>query len=207
MRKKGDLNLFIGNDIVALSSTQKPHPRFDSRVFTPSEIKQIETQGDTRRWHIWAAKEACYKLEKQRDPTLFFSPIEYEWFQEENCLKFRNHATKVYFELDSELNYVHAWCFEPDFLEVAVQVKRAFDVPQSLAVRSVAQELICSSVRFKEWAKTLKKTSQETSVLEFKQNSSKVPKAFFCGFEVPVSLSFSHDENYVASAVAWVSAK
>jgi len=71
----------LGNDVVDLrdadSRPESFRPRFDARVFSPEERRAISRDRDplARRWAHWAAKEAAYKLAKQIDPDLVFSPI------------------------------------------------------------------------------------------------------------------------------------
>jgi hypothetical protein len=70
-----------GNDVVDLLDVDaRPetfHRRFDARVFTEQERRIIaqSTNSQARRWAHWAAKEAAYKLLRQRDPKFVFSPI------------------------------------------------------------------------------------------------------------------------------------
>jgi phosphopantetheinyl transferase (holo-ACP synthase) len=70
----------IGNDVVDLSDpetrAEAVHPRFDERVFVPSERDALGRSGSPARvrWVLWAAKEAAYKAVKQLDPTAVFSP-------------------------------------------------------------------------------------------------------------------------------------
>lgn len=95
----------LGNDVVDLLDVDaRPetfHRRFEARVFTPGERERIaaaartdgsSTSGgadasegantseaaDALRWAHWAAKEAAYKLLRQRDPAFVFSPIRLE---------------------------------------------------------------------------------------------------------------------------------
>ena len=74
----------LGNDIVDLgdadSRPESFRPRFDARVFSPEERRAISRDRDplARRWAHWAAKEAAYKLAKQLDPGLIFSPVRLE---------------------------------------------------------------------------------------------------------------------------------
>lgn len=91
----------LGNDVVDLLDVDaRPetfHRRFDARVYTPGERERIAAaagaegsatfDGSDRpdtaaahalRWAHWAAKEAAYKLLRQRDPAFVFSPIRLE---------------------------------------------------------------------------------------------------------------------------------
>ena len=91
----------VGNDVVDLrEAAGTRHPRFDGRVFAPSEAKQLagrvfapseaqqldervfarsearrlEEGGELLRWVFWAAKEAAYKRVRRADPRAVFSP-------------------------------------------------------------------------------------------------------------------------------------
>jgi len=74
----------LGNDVVDLrdadSRPETFRPRFDARVFTREERRSISRDRDplARRWAHWGAKEAAYKLARQMDPRLVFSPIRLE---------------------------------------------------------------------------------------------------------------------------------
>ncbi|MFO0691102.1 MAG: 4'-phosphopantetheinyl transferase superfamily protein [Myxococcota bacterium] len=85
----------LGNDVVdRLDVDARPetfHRRFDARVFTPAERARLAADavrdpvptagpmpGPALRWAHWAAKEAAYKLLRQRDPAFVFSPIRLE---------------------------------------------------------------------------------------------------------------------------------
>jgi phosphopantetheinyl transferase (holo-ACP synthase) len=69
----------LGNDVVDLDdpeSHQRRHPRFDARVFAPSERALIDARPDTDplRWLLWAAKESAYKALRKADPDTVFAP-------------------------------------------------------------------------------------------------------------------------------------
>ncbi|MDE0885624.1 MAG: 4'-phosphopantetheinyl transferase superfamily protein [Myxococcota bacterium] len=73
----------IGNDIVDLNDPEaqptERTPGFDARVFSPAENDRIQASDDRvrARWLTWAAKEAGYKLLRQRAPTVRFVPRQY----------------------------------------------------------------------------------------------------------------------------------
>ena len=70
----------VGNDVVDLCDPDADFasfsPRFDERVFAPSERRCIATSADPEscRWRMWSAKEAAYKAVRKTDPTVVFSP-------------------------------------------------------------------------------------------------------------------------------------
>ena len=67
----------VGNDVVdlrdreAAAATQSR--RFDERVFCVEELATLEDARD-RRWKLWAAKEAAFKIAVKQDPATVFSP-------------------------------------------------------------------------------------------------------------------------------------
>ena len=70
----------IGNDIVDLgdseSRTEERHPRFDERVFDPSELHALSQAPSVEqmRWILWAAKESAYKAARRHQRETIFSP-------------------------------------------------------------------------------------------------------------------------------------
>src|SRR5215475_12911866 len=73
----------IGNDVVDLADPDadpgRLHPRFDGRVFDPSERALIaaSTQPSRTRWILWALKESAYKAARKEEPTIVFSPARF----------------------------------------------------------------------------------------------------------------------------------
>jgi hypothetical protein len=70
----------VGDDLVDLGDPEArdgvQHPRFDARVFAPDERAAlgVGAAAGRRRWILWAAKEAAYKLARKLDPGVAFSP-------------------------------------------------------------------------------------------------------------------------------------
>ncbi len=70
----------VGNDVVDLADPQclprGTHPRFDQRVFAPSELRLVHASPTPvrMRWMLWAAKESAYKILRKRDPAVTFVP-------------------------------------------------------------------------------------------------------------------------------------
>jgi phosphopantetheinyl transferase (holo-ACP synthase) len=80
--------LIVGNDIVDLGDPEAHHgaskaggchPRFDARVFAPSELAALEASESRRlmRWILWSAKEAAYKAARQENSNVVFSPVRF----------------------------------------------------------------------------------------------------------------------------------
>ncbi|MBW2267237.1 MAG: 4-phosphopantetheinyl transferase family protein [Deltaproteobacteria bacterium] len=70
----------VGNDVVDLGDAETrngpSHPRFDARVFAPTERAALAASvtPNRLRWSLWAAKEAAYKFGVKQTPGLVFSP-------------------------------------------------------------------------------------------------------------------------------------
>jgi len=69
----------VGNDVVDLRDDEalpEAAPRFDARVFCAEELASLDASPhrSRRRWRLWAAKEAAYKLAVKRDPATVFAP-------------------------------------------------------------------------------------------------------------------------------------
>ncbi len=72
----------VGNDVVDLRArivAGPRHPRFDARVFAPSEHRALResAEPDALRWAFWAAKEAAYKVAKKLDDEAVWSPVRF----------------------------------------------------------------------------------------------------------------------------------
>jgi phosphopantetheinyl transferase (holo-ACP synthase) len=72
----------VGNDVVDLRArivSGPRHPRFDARVFAPSEHRALResAEPDALRWKLWAAKEAAYKVAKKLDDAAVWSPVRF----------------------------------------------------------------------------------------------------------------------------------
>ncbi|MEE8475925.1 MAG: 4'-phosphopantetheinyl transferase superfamily protein [Myxococcota bacterium] len=73
----------IGNDVVDLGDLEtRPgaqHPRFDARVFAPSERRALEDgEADNGlRWILWAAKESAFKAARREDESTVFAPSQF----------------------------------------------------------------------------------------------------------------------------------
>lgn len=69
----------VGNDVVDLrdpdADSRSYSPRFDERVFAPSESRAIAAAANPEvcRWLTWSAKEAAYKALRKSDPDAVFS--------------------------------------------------------------------------------------------------------------------------------------
>lgn len=88
----------VGNDVVDLREERQSrhtfHPRFPERILAPSEWQIFQTlpSHDPFLWIAWAAKEAAYKIMKQREPLTVFSPAAFVWDHTHQTIKFQSHT-------------------------------------------------------------------------------------------------------------------
>jgi phosphopantetheinyl transferase (holo-ACP synthase) len=74
----------VGNDVVDLVDPETLlsglHPRFDERVFCAGERAALGASRSRHllHWALWAAKESVYKARKRLEPSLVFSPKDFE---------------------------------------------------------------------------------------------------------------------------------
>lgn len=105
----------IGDDVVDLGDPETrvgaQHPRFDARVFAPSELEQITAGPDPvrRRWLLWAAKEAAFKVARQTNPRVVFSPRRFAVaLGDGGEARVRHDASSFVVRLDARRDLVHA---------------------------------------------------------------------------------------------------
>ncbi len=195
----------LGNDVVDLSDPETSddaiHPRFDARVFTDRERDAIASHvapGELR-WSLWAAKESAYKLLRQRDSNVIFSPREFEVdldVQQRGEVRFNGERFSV--RVCRSGSALHAICTRrcDEKQPIAVQAMEICDVldegeadlspsiaVRRLAVRSVAEELAIDP--------------KELSVV---CDSNRVPHFQQSGNRLGLALSLSHHGRYVAFA-------
>lgn len=105
----------VGNDVVDLGDLEalsgSSHPRFDARVFAPSEREALRRSGapERLRWLLWAAKEAAYKLVKKREPHVIFAPSRFVVSLDatlRGTVAYEEHCIPVFFCADGQA--VHA---------------------------------------------------------------------------------------------------
>lgn len=88
----------VGNDVVDLREERQSrhsfNPRFPERILAPSEWQTFHTlpSHDPFLWIAWAAKEAAYKIMKQRDPMTVFSPSAFIWDHIRQEINFQSHT-------------------------------------------------------------------------------------------------------------------
>lgn len=185
----------VGNDVVDLGDAEvrsgATHPRFDARVFAPSETAALATSGapNRLRWLLWAAKEAAYKLGVKQTPELVFSP---QRFVVEIDPKLEGHVRHpegaVRVQLQTDGDALHAVATQDAGGEVlhGVAVAGRDDDPSS-AVRRFAGARIAQHLGILPTA------------LEFGRRG-RVPTVHLAGSDDGFDLSLSHHGRYIAFA-------
>ena len=195
--------MFIGNDIVDLRENRHPHPRFPRRIFSDSELFRYEQTTPAEKkaehlWTAWAAKESAYKLEKQRDQSIIFSPREFEVDVLLKSVKWRGRSHTFHSFVTTD--FLHVWVGEG-----AAKILSAWSKPtlqqesdwQSKAVRTLAREVIVTELKM------------ESARISFETLTGKIPRVLIDlanskHSDLPdCALSFSHDGSYVAVAVGF----
>jgi len=185
----------IGNDVVDLGDADSRiaghHPRFDQRVFAPSERDLIEAAPDAERvrWLLWAAKESAYKAARKAYRATVFSPARFVV-----DLDGTEHATvtagerRFTVDLVRTKDYVHA-------------VARAADDPPAPACAAVGTVPAgtSDSTAVRRLAIDTLERALGTNGLEIGRDG-RVPLLLRHGRPVAADLSLSHHGRFAAFA-------
>ncbi|MFT5443033.1 MAG: phosphopantetheinyl transferase (holo-ACP synthase) [Myxococcota bacterium] len=193
----------VGNDVVDLhdSDASAAHYRggFDARVFTDGERQRIERAPvrAAERWRLWAAKEASYKLARQRDSKTIFSPKAFEVQtapDTEVDVERVVHAASTYLvTLDATASRIHAIAVRGDNANanivsgVAAMADGACSRNEGDAVRRLA----CDEIA--------KQFDLPREGLEIRKDG-KLPRLYQANKRLPLSLSLSHHGSWLAFA-------
>lgn len=193
----------VGNDVVDLhdSDASASHYRggFDARVFTHGERQRIERAPvrATQRWRLWAAKEASYKLARQRNPETVFSPKAFEVQRAgDNDLGIERvvHNTSTYLvRLDATALRIHAIAVLGDAAgaRVVSGVAAMADGPSSRTEGAAVRNLACDEIA--------KQFDLPRRGLEIRKDG-KLPRLYQTNKRLPFSLSLSHHGAWLAFA-------
>lgn len=199
----------VGNDVVDLCDPDADFasysPRFDERVFAPSERRCIATSADpeTCRWRMWSAKEAGYKAVRKADPTVVFSPRRFEVRLEgtdSQAAEIRGESpgsSRIEVRFFFDESSVHAVALCPGWIAAKVvhgceristrlMETSSPDGPGS-AARQLALERLASALEIRR------------DKLEIRRED-RVPVLFENGRRVEGNLSLSHHGEWVAFA-------
>jgi hypothetical protein len=187
----------VGNDVVDLRArivAGPRNPRFDARVFAPSEHRALResTEPDALRWALWAAKEAAYKVAKKLDDGAVWSPVRFVVSIGPGCEGSVEHAgRRIPVQVESDGERVHAVASDGAGSLAKVQ-SRVAELPApeadpSAAVRALACE---------ELAPLL---GTSATALEITRRG-RIPVLRIGGRDAPYDLSLSHHGRFVAYA-------
>jgi phosphopantetheinyl transferase (holo-ACP synthase) len=188
----------VGNDVVDLRARAvvagPRHPRFDARVFAPSEHRALRESAapNALRWTLWAAKEAAYKVAKKLDDATVWSPLRFVVSLAGACDGTVEHAGRsIPVRVEADAERVHAVATDRAEALAGVRSRVAElegpDADPSAAVRRLARE---------EMAKLL---GAEPGALEIARRD-RIPVLRMAGRDAPFDLSLSHHGRFVAYA-------
>ena len=188
----------VGNDVVDLRdrsvATGPRHPRFDARVFAPSEHRALRESDEANplRWAFWAAKEAAYKVAKKLDDAAIWSPVRFVVHIDASGAGRVEHEGRdisVRVEKDAERVHAVACDTEASLSRVRARVAElpAADANPSATVRALARE---------DLAGVLERGAE---LLEIARRG-RIPVLRVDGEDAPLDLSLSHHGRFVAWA-------
>lgn len=203
----------VGNDVVDLRAAENQpaaiHPRFDERVFSPSERTMLERCPDAEarhalRWTLWAARESSLKLFLKADPRLPFHPAEFTVSLTEDqrtaTVAYRGRSAHVGFDQDYERVHAVACDGPPGRAVVAAETHRVDPSAPPEAASARVRLLAARTVaRVVGWSTA---DAEIAAPIEITALGDRVPRARHEGSELPVDVSLSHDGAWVAHAVA-----
>ena len=188
----------VGNDVVDLGDRSVAlgprHPRFDARVFAPSENRALRESAEPNplRWAFWAAKEAAYKVAKKLDAAAVWSPLRFVVCFERGLEGTVEHAgRRIPVQVERDAERVHA--LATDRAESFARLRSCvatFEGPAA-GVSAAVRALAC-----KELAPLL---GVEANQLEIARRG-RIPVLRLAGSDAPFDLSLSHHGRFVAFA-------
>lgn len=212
----------LGNDVVDLQDPDtRPEsfrPRFDARVFDPTERRAIARDADPhrRRWAHWAAKEAAYKLARQCDAHFVFRPgqlvVRFTEGEAGEVDARRRHATvelpeaiasgvrQLVVRSDENADRVHVLAGLPDvdWDAVVSQVDlRDAGADERSAVRALAVDVIARDLGIEAQRVSIGRRGPQGDPRE-----GRIPTVEIDGARAAFSLSLSHHGRFVACAAA-----
>lgn len=186
----------VGNDIVDLQDPEAQprsrHPRFDRRVFTDDELRQIEESRcpNRKRWLLWGCKESAFKLVKRRDPTVVFSPRAFEVgvdCSQTARVSHRGESVSLVITRHGDAIHAVATWEQQNHLRIISEVGTTVSDP-SCAVRRLARHRL---------ARAFCCTPAE---IEFTSGPGRIPVLRVGGRESMGFISLSHHGRFVAFA-------
>jgi hypothetical protein len=188
----------VGNDVVDLSDRAvvlgPRHPRFDARVFAPSEHRALRESAEPNplRWAFWAAKEAAYKVAKKLDAAAVWSPLRFVVCFERGLEGAVEHAgRRIPVQVERDAERVHA--LATDHVESLARLHSCVaklespGADASAAVRALAKAQLAPLL------------GASADQLEIAQRD-RIPVLRIAGKDAPFDLSLSHHGRFVAFA-------
>ena len=183
----------IGNDVVDLrdpeTAPDAAHPRFDTRVFAPCERALLAArprEAARRRWMLWAAKEAAYKLVRRLEPRTVFSPRAFRVDPEAAEVRLGGQRFVLAIDMDEERVHAVVTLGEAAGRVPALSgVGLAGTAPPGDAARELALRALAP--RFARGRLAIVR-------------DGRIPRLEDAGWPLPVSLSLSHHGRFVAFA-------
>jgi phosphopantetheinyl transferase (holo-ACP synthase) len=193
----------IGNDVVDLvdadSRIAGHHPRFDARVFAPSERALIAAgpDGEHLRWLLWAAKESAYKAARRVDAGTVFSPTHFVVRLASERHAIVDASARTFdVDLDVAQEHVHAIARARDVAAAAVYSAVARLAPGAAGLTPGAA---VRRVPVTTLARLLDLPEEDFAI----ERVGRVPWLRVRGRAAGVELSLSHHGRFVAFACRW----
>jgi phosphopantetheinyl transferase (holo-ACP synthase) len=193
----------LGNDVVDLGDAETrdgpSHPRFDARVFAPSELARLATSADPNRvrWMLWAAKEATYKLGVKRAPELVFAPARFIVAldsETQGCVRYPGGLAHV--RLCRLGDSIHALATEAASDRIVAQIAPRTSLRDtSYQVRALARERVAARLGVAPSALRIASRGR-VPTLEFHRGTAPGTRTE----PVELDLSLSHHGRYLAFA-------
>jgi phosphopantetheinyl transferase (holo-ACP synthase) len=188
----------VGNDVVDLrdrSVAAGPrHPRFDARVFAPSEHRALREcdAANPLRWAFWAAKEAAYKVAKKLDDAAIWSPVRFVvHIDASGSGRVEHEGRDISVRVEKDAERVHAVASDTSGSLARVRARvaelPAADANPSAAVRALACEDLAGLL------------DRPAELLEITRRG-RIPVLRVSGEDASLDLSLSHHGRFVAWA-------
>lgn len=186
----------IGNDVVDLGDPETApgavHPRFDARVFAPCERAFLAARPQEqarRRWILWAAKEAAYKLARRLEPRTVFAPRAFLVDLEASEVRFGGRRFSLSIDADDDRVHAVVTAKETDGASPTVSgVALAGAAPAGKAARELALRAL-----------TPRLGDDRLAIVR----DGRIPRLERSGCPLSVALSLSHHGRFVAFAASF----
>jgi len=203
--------LHVGNDIVDLKDTKSHHPRFAKRILNSSEHQQFIEAGKSKTflWQAWAAKEASYKMMKQRDHRCVFSPEKFAYDSKNEVVVFDDYV----YPIKKSINQEYVYCsikdenkFSKDYIEnvaeflirYELRLDDYFSADELSRIKSKESKAARLLVKLKLSSDFISAVPEE---IEIKLNSYNIPQAFVAEKLLDYSISYTHHGRFVAVTI------